>query len=210
MKEIEKSRTAKTMVTPLSHALRGSKSVVLALVIPGVVAAATVNYNYDALNRLSQVTYLDSTLVTYRYDPVGNWTTNSVTGMPDTDADGIPDWWMNQYFGHPTGQAADNSRASDDADGDGMTNLQEFLAGTSPIDPGSVLRINSAVPQGSDMVFTLATATNRQYALEWTTDLIGGIWTSLTNVISGDGTVQQVTHVDGAELPQRFYRIRLL
>ena len=29
-------------------------------------------------------------------------------GMPlDSDGDGIPDWWMIQYFGHPTGQAGD-------------------------------------------------------------------------------------------------------
>ncbi len=59
----------------------------------------------------------------------------------DSDGDGIPDWWMMQYFGHPTGQAADHSRAQDDADGDGMTNLQEFLAGTNPTDPNSVFRL---------------------------------------------------------------------
>jgi hypothetical protein len=141
---------------------------------------------------------------------VGNWTTKTVTVMPDSDGDGIPDWWMMQYFGHPAGQAADKSRANDDADGDGMTNLQEFLAGTSPIDAKSVLRISTAVPQGSDMVFSFATVTNRQYVLEWTTDLSSGVWTSLPDVISGDGTVQQVRHIGGAALPQRFYRLRLL
>src|SRR5262245_19197961 len=41
---------------------------------------------------------------------------------PDSDGDGIPDWWMSLYFGHPTGQASDHSRAQDDADGDGMSN----------------------------------------------------------------------------------------
>src|SRR5581483_4129846 len=50
----------------------------------------------------------------------------------DTDGDGIPDWWMLQNFGHATGQAADKSRATDDADGDGINNFAEYLAGTNP------------------------------------------------------------------------------
>jgi alpha-galactosidase len=50
----------------------------------------------------------------------------------DTDGDGIPDWWTMKYFGHLTGLAADKSRAQDDADGDGLTNLQEFQVGTNP------------------------------------------------------------------------------
>jgi hypothetical protein len=174
------------------------------------LSGAIVQYSYDALNRLSTVAYADNSSFAYSYDAVGNWTTNTVNVMVDSDGDGIPDWWMNQYFGHPTGQAADKSRANDDADGDGMTNLQEFLAGTNPTEPGSALRISTAVPQGSDMVFTFATATNRQYVLEWTTDLSSGIWTSLPDIISGDGTVQQVRHVGGAGLSQRFYRLRLL
>ena len=50
----------------------------------------------------------------------------------DSDGDGIPDSWMMQHFGHSTGLASDRSRAQDDADGDGMSNLQEYLAGTDP------------------------------------------------------------------------------
>jgi len=50
----------------------------------------------------------------------------------DSDGDGIPDWWMEVNFGHPTGLASDNSRAQDDADGDGLTNLQEYIGGTNP------------------------------------------------------------------------------
>jgi len=50
----------------------------------------------------------------------------------DTDSDGIPDDWMVKYFGHPTGLESDHSRAQDDYDGDGATNLQEWQAGTDP------------------------------------------------------------------------------
>jgi Concanavalin A-like lectin/glucanases superfamily/Bacterial TSP3 repeat len=44
----------------------------------------------------------------------------------DSDGDGIPDWWCQRYFGHPNGQADDLTRAGDDWDGDGLTNLQEY------------------------------------------------------------------------------------
>lgn len=54
--------------------------------------------------------------------------------LRDTDDDGIPDWWEIIYFGGPT-----NAVASADPDGDGLTNLQEYLGGTNPrvadIDP---------------------------------------------------------------------------
>ncbi|MEY2526915.1 MAG: large repetitive protein, partial [Verrucomicrobiota bacterium] len=62
-------------------------------------------------------------------DPNGNTSqfsaTQTVTTI-DSDGDGIPDNWMNLHFSHATGQAADKSRATDDADGDGMTNIQEY------------------------------------------------------------------------------------
>jgi len=57
---------------------------------------------------------------------------DDLKGGIDTDHDGIPDSWMMQYFGHPTGQASDNSLATQDRDGDGLSNLQEYHAGTSP------------------------------------------------------------------------------
>ncbi len=50
----------------------------------------------------------------------------------DSDGDGIPDWWTQQYFGHATGQAGDLSRAGDDPDHDGLTNLQKYILGTNP------------------------------------------------------------------------------
>jgi hypothetical protein len=51
----------------------------------------------------------------------------------DNDGDGIPDWWMMNYFGHPTGQASDQSFAWSDPAGDGLSNLQKYLLGRNPL-----------------------------------------------------------------------------
>ena len=49
----------------------------------------------------------------------------------DADEDGLPDEWENRHGLNP-GDAAD---ANSDKDGDGFTNMEEFLAKTDPADP---------------------------------------------------------------------------
>jgi hypothetical protein len=53
-----------------------------------------------------------------------------VAGGPsgDSDGNGLPDAWEQQYFGHI------GVDPNADPDGDGLTNLQEFQAGTDPTD----------------------------------------------------------------------------
>ncbi len=57
-------------------------------------------------------------------------------------SDGLPNWWAQQYFGNKTPAAASLSRAQDDKDGDGLTNLEEWQAGTDPVVAGSSVRIS--------------------------------------------------------------------
>ncbi len=78
-------------------------------------------------------------------EAVGSYSTNSlipygdtngialVLHDADTDADGLPDWWELQYFSNLT------QNATGDFDGDGVNNLQEYLAGTSPTNAASKL-----------------------------------------------------------------------
>jgi len=60
--------------------------------------------------------------------------------------DGLPDDWQALYFGSKT---SNWDGPNVDSDGDGASNWQEFLAGTNPRDPNSVLKsfINGS-PQG--------------------------------------------------------------
>lgn len=65
-------------------------------------------------------------------NPSGSVTSAPALLMIDSDADGMGDSWETTYFGNL------NQLAAGDADGDGSSNLQEFLDGGDPTDGNSV------------------------------------------------------------------------
>ena len=73
---------------------------------------------------------------------IPTWQTNALlfrarTGE-DSDTDGLPDWWELEFFGDL------DEVGGDDPDGDGLTHLEEYLAGTHPL---SVVRLFVASPK---------------------------------------------------------------
>ncbi len=67
------------------------------------------------------------------------WYSLLVSGMvSDSDGDGLPDLWESGFF-----QDSTNALAEADADGDGMDNLSEYIAGSDPTDPNSVFGFTS-------------------------------------------------------------------
>ena len=145
-------------------------------------------------------------------DPNGNtseFSADRTVTTTDSDGDGIPDNWMMTHFGHATGQAGDKSRATDDADGTGMTNLQKFLAGLDPLNPNSVLRISSASRSGSNVQIGFPSVSGKTYQLQYRDDLIAGSWSTLVDGIFGTGGTLQITDPSAAGLTKRFYRIIL-
>jgi hypothetical protein len=63
------------------------------------------------------------------------------TPQPDSDNDGMPNAWENQYSFNPNS----SYDGSSDADGDGYTNLEEYLNNTNPRGGGTV-PTNTPVP----------------------------------------------------------------
>lgn len=133
-------------------------------------------------------------------------------GDLDTDGDGIPDWWMLAYFNHPTGQSNDNSLAYQDADGSGFSNLQDYLAGTDPLDPSTSFRITNISIVGSDVQVTWTTEPNKTNQLESSSTGLGSNanWLSVGSLTIGTGTPATQTDSGGATNPLNFYRVQLV
>ena len=127
-------------------------------------------------------------------------------GTVDTDGDGIPDLWMIHYFGHPTAQAGDQSRAQDDADGDGVDTLHEYLAGTDPTDGSSVFRVYITKTGSSTNAVTLnwLAVPGKSYHLQSKTELSDSVWLDSMANLSIIGTRVYVTVP--ADPPVQFYR----
>ncbi len=129
-------------------------------------SAVEIIYGYDDLNRLTQVTRADGPVVDYDYTENGNFTVQSVSNSPDTDNDqianfadldddndGMPDSWEMEFGLDPLNSAD----AAQDADGDGVSNLQEFLDGTSPLASNTPVQIPFVPIWGLAVFFMLLT-----------------------------------------------------
>ncbi|MEO6301430.1 MAG: sialate O-acetylesterase, partial [Paracoccaceae bacterium] len=108
----------------------------------------------------------DVTIDYVRYDQTAAYLP---TGA-DADNDGLPDSWEFAFYntGGTYAQivaALTSAVASADDDGDGMTNLQEYIANTSPINPTSVLKIDSCGFVATSFQVSLITSPQRNYTL---------------------------------------------
>jgi len=131
----------------------------------------------------------------------------TVSTPGDTDGDGIPDWWTQEHFGHPTGQAGDHSLAGDDADGDGLTNLDEYRAGTDPRDSASTLRVTAITVDGSGAHVTFTSVAGRTYRLEYKDAITDPTWLPAVNNITGQNGTTTVLDSGAIGQSRKFYRV---
>ncbi|VGO18029.1 hypothetical protein SCARR_00079 [Pontiella sulfatireligans] len=119
----------------------------------------------------------------------------------DSDQDGITDDWETEHHG----SLAVLGRHTD-LDQDGVSDSLEFISGTDPDDPASLLRLEA---MASVPAFELnwPTVTNRRYAVWGRTNLTEGSWAPASPLLTGSGTNEHWS-AEPAN-PSEFYQIRV-
>lgn len=129
--------------------------------------------------------------------------TDTIPAGVDSNANSLPDAWERTFFG-----ALGVSPAAD-ADGDGMSNKQEYLAGTNPTNSLDNLRIIgfSSLPGGTSANLTWNSVLSRSYLIQENLNLNSSLWSdSGLGQIFPVGTSTTRT-VPGTNAPMRFYRV---
>lgn len=127
---------------------------------------------------------------------------DSLAQLPDTDGDGLPDAWEIQMAGSLNVLSADA-----DTDHDGQTDLQEYLAGTNPLDPTDFLGpLHLTVTQeGNDLTFP--TKRDYVYRIEQHPPFGSGLWApALAAPLTGTGSEQKI-HLPPNSSQLFFYRL---
>lgn len=123
--------------------------------------------------------------------------------IADTDSDGMPDDYELAWGFNP----ADPADANLDADGDGVSNLNESQAGTDPRNATDYLRILAGYPQGNNYWVNFPSHPGKRYSL-LRSPMLPGSWQSLvTNFVTLGGPVWLVDTNRGTP-PAAFYRIQ--
>ncbi len=129
----------------------------------------------------------------------------------DWNGDGMPNAWSDQYGLSTNAQGG----ASQDADGDGMSNEKEYVSGTSPLDSTDYLRLSTGQASATGIVVRFPTKLHRDYSIDYNNlPLTSQSWTQATvHAISGTGGICEwlddgaLTDPDPLSITSRFYRI---
>ncbi len=125
-------------------------------------------------------------------------------GTVDPDGSGLPIAWEMQYFGH-TGVDPNA-----DSDGDGMSNYEEYLAGTDPLNGNDYLHITlyDTTTGGTSATLTWTSVPTRYYHIQETLSLDSPNWiTNSVGLIASQG-VATTGNITDPSAPNRFYRIQ--
>lgn len=143
----------------------------------------------------------DDLVITNNFDP------NSIQTEALATPYGTPQSWLAQYTNANPNLSITND--STDVDGDGMQEWQEYVAGTSPADSSSVLKLLDQQRNGNtNVIHWLGSASALgNYQVEARTNLSSGSWAPLGTVVKIAGTNTYSEAVPTQTL--RFYRVSI-
>jgi subtilisin family serine protease len=173
--------------------------------IAGAVAFAAMNFPAETVAERIQRILANVT-------PVAGLAGKVVTGgrlnlarSVDTDGNGLPDWWEQQFFGHLTG-----TDPNADPDHDGASNLAEFLAGTDPTNFNSALRLTALRSGGTNgVVLEWPSVMGRYYRLLRSTNLFNGFDSLVLTNLSATPPLNTATDAAPPSASPRYYRLEL-
>ena len=122
----------------------------------------------------------------------------------DTDGDGLPDDWELAYFGTL------ERDGSGDFDGDGHTDLQEFLAGTDPTNTGSILRVLTITSLSGNTTILWSATPGRSYQVQFKSNVTDVGWTDVPGVTIATGSIASRLDSLGGSGGNKFYRVVLV
>lgn len=188
----------------------------------GIIESSTIEANYTA-NYLSNVDVPLGALADPRIDAGESATFRLTISTPDnrsvdldnvgitgegttvvnldTDDNGLPDAWEIEYFG------AKGQIPTLDGDGDGYSNIQEYIIGTNPKQNSSTLKV-AVQPNSNSDTISWNSATGRLYNVYSSTDLASTGWTLVAEDLAGTGETlsYEATREQTAAL---FYKIEV-
>ena len=135
--------------------------------------------------------------------PEGTGTNELILIAPsaDTDADGMPDIWEQQQ-----GLNTSSNDAAADADNDRLSNLDEYIACSSPTSGVSALALDIVPGIGPDQtILSFTAAGHRYYSLRFCDDSPTGSWSTVFSNLPGRNGMISVTNACTSE--RRFYRL---
>ena len=128
--------------------------------IAGVSTDATIRNQSIALTGIDLLGVLDN----YRTST----TAQLFTRIADNDADGLPNSFEVNYALDPDSP----KDAKSDLDGDGRSNLDEYIAGTDPTDVHDKFALVDIQDGPEDIEIGWPSITGRAYKVQWSLDLI--------------------------------------
>lgn len=144
--------------------------------------------------------FISATATSQATGDTSEYSSNVVVTSTDTDNDGLP----NAYESATPGLSASNPLDSAlDNDGDGFTNLQEFIVGTNPNDANSRL-VSSGARSGDAFLVSFGTVTGRIYRVERSPDL-SGAWETVARNVTGTGGIVTISIPSSAS--HQFFRV---